>query len=106
MVKNAAYLFQYARGMLTPKCSMHKGRNHTEVFCQWHVAAPGSDKGMTKTHCTLSPLIYPEILPKERGASKVLPHIKIGSMKHQMWAASVGSKCEKFIICVTKNSPF
>lgn len=41
VTKNAAYLFQCARDVLTPEYSMPKSRNHTEDTL--HVEAPESD---------------------------------------------------------------
>lgn len=111
MAKSAAYLFQCARDMLTPDYGMHKSRNHTEdtlsmAHCSSRLRRYVFDKGMPKTYSTSSPLIYPQITPEERGTAKVFSKIRTGSMKHQMWAASVGGECAECVIRVTKNSPF
>lgn len=110
VAKIAAYFFQCARDMPTPEHSMSKHGNHADTLAMAHCSSRLRpyvfDKGMPKTYRASSPLIYCQITPKERGPGRVLSNIRTGSMKHQMWAASVGGKCAKCVICVTKNSPF
>lgn len=111
MAKKAAYLSRCARDTVTPAYSVHKHGTHTEdalamAHCSSRLRPYASDKGMPKTYRASPPLIYCQITPKERGPARALSNIRTGSMKHQMWAASVGGKCAKCVMCVTKNNPF